>query len=154
MDKPVNKTYTPVLSLYEAKKENLIPILLAFQRNFSYLSRDMMQKVAAYVGVPESSVYNIATFYSQFRLEPPGIHQVHVCRGTACHVMGAERLLRNIEKRLGIKAGETTLDNEISLDTINCAGICGLAPTLEVDGKLYTRLNGSSLNRILGKKKR
>jgi NADH-quinone oxidoreductase subunit E len=68
--------------------------------------------------------------------------------------MGAERLLRNIEKRLGIKAGETTIDNGISLDTINCAGICGLAPTLEVDGKLYTRLNGSSLNRILGKKKR
>lgn len=93
MDKPVNQAYTPVLSLYEAKKENLIPILLAFQRKFSYLSRDMMQSVSVYVGVPESSVYNIATFYSQFRLEPPGIHKVHVCRGTACHVMGAEDCL-------------------------------------------------------------
>ena len=102
-----------ILSSFEGKKHELIPVLQRVQQEFGYLREDAMREIARFVGVPESRVYAVATFYAQFRFTPIGRNHVMVCRGTSCHVRGARWILREIEKQLGIKEGETTPDGSI-----------------------------------------
>ena len=97
-----------ILASFEGRGHELIPLLQQVQREFGYLRQEDMREVARFVGVPESQVYAVATFYAQFRFRPIGRQHIMVCRGTACHVRGAPRILQEIEKQLGIKEGETT----------------------------------------------
>ena len=99
-----------ILSCFEGKEHELIPLLQQVQREFGYLPRETMRELAQFVGVPESRVYAVATFYAQFRFTPIGRKHVMVCRGTACHVRGAPRILQEFERQLSIKEGETTSD--------------------------------------------
>jgi len=99
-----------------------------------------MLAIAHYTGMPESRVYAVATFYAQFRFTPMGRIHVTVCRGTSCHVRGAPRILEEIEKRLGIKDGETTEDLEYSLETVTCIGACGLSPCIMVNGNVRANM--------------
>ena len=92
----------------------------------------------------------MSTFYAQFKFTPTGRKKVKVCRGTACHVRGAPRILEEVEKRLGIKQGETTDDMEYSLETIACFGSCALAPVMVVDNNVYGRMTPKKVNEILG----
>jgi len=100
--------------------------------------------------LPESTVYGVSTFYAQFKFTPTGKKRVKVCRGTACHVRGGARILREVEKRLGIKPGETTADMEYSLETIACFGSCALAPVMVVDKDVYGRMTTTKVGQILG----
>ncbi|MHB8897115.1 MAG: NADH-quinone oxidoreductase subunit NuoE [Thermoguttaceae bacterium] len=129
-----------ILSQFERRNHELIPILQAVQRKFGYLSEDTMRRISRFLRVPESQVYAVATFYAQFRLIPIGRQHVMVCRGTSCHVRGAPRILQEIEKRLGIKAGETTDDLEFSLETVACIGACGLSPCVMINQKVEANL--------------
>jgi len=99
--------------------------------------------------LPESTVYGVATFYAQFKFSPVGRKVVRVCRGTACHVRGAPRILDEIEKHLGILPGETTDDLEYSLETIACFGSCALAPVMVVDENVYGRMTPARVGEIL-----
>lgn len=126
---------------YEGEKDELIPILQQVQEEFGYLPEQAMLKIARFTGVPESRVYAVATFYAQFRLTPIGRNHVMVCRGTACHVRGAPRILEEIEKQLGIKEGETRSDMEFSLETVACIGACGLSPCIMINKKVEAKLN-------------
>ena len=99
-----------------------------------------MRKIAKFLSLPESTVYGVSTFYAQFKFVPTGKRIVKVCRGTACHVRGGARILREVEKQLGIKPGETTSDMEYTLETVACIGACALAPTMVVDKETQRKM--------------
>ena len=137
----LEKDINEVLSKYEGKPDNLIPLLQHIQSEYGYLPEESMQKVADYAQVPSSQVYGVATFYTQFRFTPVGKNKIMVCRGTACHVKGAPRITDEVEKELGIKEGETTEDGEYTLESVACIGACGLAPCMMVNDKVEAKLS-------------
>lgn len=147
----MNERLNSVLSSYEGTGEELIPLLQQVQEEFGYLSEESMLEIARFVGVPESRVYAIATFYAQFRFTPIGRNHVMVCRGTACYVRGASRLLETIERHLGIKEGQTTEDMEYSLETVACIGACGLSPCIMINKKVEAKITPKKLVGLLGK---
>ena len=114
----------------------LIETLHAVQQSFGYLDEEALKFVAKALHVPPSRVYGVSTFYNLFTLKPQGVHTCVVCLGTACYVKGAERVLAAIEKAAGIKSGETTPDNQLSLLTVRCIGACAIAPAVVYDGNV------------------
>ncbi len=142
-----------ILSRYSGESGDLIPILQEAQERFGYLPEEVMQKFARFLRLPESTVFGVSTFYAQFKLTPTGRRLVKVCRGTACHVRGGARILREVEKRLGIKPGETTSDLEYSLETIACFGSCALAPVMVIDKDVYGRMATTKVGQTLAENK-
>jgi len=139
-----------ILSRHSASRDELIPILQEVQETFGYLPQEAMQQVARFLHLPESAVFGVSTFYAQFKLVPSGRHIVRVCRGTACHVRGGARILREVEKHLGIKPGETTEDLEYTLETVACIGACALSPTMTIDKETYGRMTTKRVAEVLG----
>ncbi len=117
------------------EKHNLLPALQKVQLKLGYLPAEALMEIAAHLGMAPVEVYGVATFYNQFRLNPPGKHSVKVCLGTACHMKGGYIALEAWKRRLKISTRETTLDGEFDLDTVACIGCCHLAPVSVVDGK-------------------
>ena len=142
------KRLNEILSSYQGKKEELIPILQQVQQAFGYLPEPMMKKIAKFLQLPESTVFGVGTFYAQFKLVPSGRNIIRVCRGTACHVRGGARILREVEKRLGIKPGESTPDLEYSLETVACFGACALAPVMVLNNKVHGRMTKVKVKEI------
>ena len=143
------ETLDDVFMKYHRDKGELISILQEAQEKFGYLSPQVMEGVAGFLGLSASTVYSVATFYAQFKFEPTGKRKVKVCRGTACHVRGGAQILREVEKVLGIKPGETTGDFEYSLETTACFGSCALAPVMVIDKNVYVRMTKSRVHQIL-----
>jgi NADH:ubiquinone oxidoreductase subunit E len=139
-----------ILSSYEKKSSNLIPILQEAQEEFRYLPPEVMLRIAKFLRIPESAIFGVSTFYSQFKLVPSGKRIVRVCRGTACHVRGGARILREVEKRLGIKPEETTDDLEYTLETVACIGACALAPTMTVDKETHGQMTTKKVTEVFG----
>ena len=123
----------------------LIETLHTVQETFGYLDETALRFVAGVLCVPLSRVYGAATFYHFFTLKPKGKHTCVVCTGTACYIKGASALLTAIEQAHGIKPGETTPDNELSLLTARCLGSCGLAPAVVVDGSVMGKIGPSEM---------
>jgi len=142
-----------ILSHYSRERGNLIPILQEAQGVFRYLPTEVMQEIARFLGVPEGTVFGVSTFYAQFKFTPLGKRIVKVCRGTACHVRGATRILDEVVRRLEIEPGETTDDLEYSLETIACFGSCALAPVMVVNDNVYGRMSPTKVAQILGETK-
>lgn len=115
------------------EKSALIEILHTAQGIFGYLGIDTLKYIAKRLKLPYSKVYGVATFYNYFRLKPKGRHNVVVCLGTACYIKGSDKILQNLEQRYGIKAGETTSDEALSILTARCFGSCALAPVIVCD---------------------
>ncbi|MBI3948117.1 MAG: NADH-quinone oxidoreductase subunit NuoE [Armatimonadetes bacterium] len=137
-----------ILAKHPAERSALIPILQEVQAKLGYLPEEAMCQVAEALGVPEANVYGVASFYAQFRFAPIGRKQVHVCRGTACHVGGAPKILAEVKERLGIGEGESTPDREYSLETVACIGCCALAPCAVVDGKVEAKLTPKKVREL------
>jgi bidirectional [NiFe] hydrogenase diaphorase subunit len=112
----------------------LIEVLHTVQESFGFLDEPALRFVAQSMRVPLSKVYGVATFYHFFTLKPQGEHTCVICMGTACYIKGAASLLKAVEEVAGIRAGETTPDNKMSLVTARCLGSCGLAPAVVFDG--------------------
>ena len=140
MEDAIRERVETICLSFGARRDELIPILQQVQAEFGYLPEQAMLAIARFAGVPESQVYAVATFYAQFRFMPIGKKHVMVCRGTSCHVRGAQRILDVIERRLGIKEGQTTPDREYSLETVACIGACGLSPCIMVNRKVEASL--------------
>jgi len=138
-----------IFAHYHGSKEELIPILQETQEQFRYLPAEAMREIARFLKIPESTVYGVSTFYSQFKLTPMGRRIVKICRGTACHVRGGAKILEETEKQLGISAGETTDDLEWTLETIACFGSCALAPVMVIDKNVYGRMTTKKVREIL-----
>jgi len=139
-----------ILSSYQGKDDELIPILQGVQQAFGYLPEPAMKRIAKFLKLPESTVFGVGTFYAQFRLHPSGKNIVRVCRGTACHVRGGARILRQVEKELGIKPGETTPDFDYSLETVACFGACALAPVVVLNKNVSGRMTTAKVTGMLG----
>lgn len=137
------KEMTPV------KPGDIIPLLQKIQDIYGYVPREIVLAVCEQTGLPPSRVYGAVTFYKQFYLEPRGRHIVRCCRGTACHVRGARRLLDTVVKTLGIRDGETTPDFHVSLETVACLGACALSPVLVVDNTYYGKMTPRRADEIL-----
>ncbi|MBQ6043610.1 MAG: NADH-quinone oxidoreductase subunit NuoE [Clostridia bacterium] len=131
----------------------LMPIMQKAQELFGYLSFETQTLIADSLGIPVSEVYGVATFYAQFSLQPKGDHVISVCTGTACYVNGAQAILEEVEKQLGISAGETTSDGKFSIQDTRCLGCCGLAPVMVINGDVYGRLVPADIKGILEKYK-
>jgi len=129
----------------------LIAILEDIQSTYSYLPEEALKKVAVETGRSLVDVYGVATFYRSFSLKPRGKHLISVCVGTACHVRGANNIVKDFERQLGVKAGETTDDKEFTLETVNCLGACALGPVVVVDGHYFPQVKVSTVSEILDK---
>lgn len=145
----LSQRLSKILSSYQGKENELIPILQKVQQVFGYLPESAMRKIARFLKLPESTVFGVATFYAQFRLVPSGRNIIKVCRGTACHVRGATDILAEVEKQLGIKPGETTPDLEYSLEAIACFGSCALAPVVVIGQSVYGRMTPARVRELL-----
>jgi NADH-quinone oxidoreductase subunit E len=128
--------FTAILERYPAAEPSLIQVLQDVHRAYNYLPCDVLEKVAQALGVPLARVFSVATFYRAFSLDPQGRTVVRVCTGTACHIRGATQLLEELERELGIRAGQTTADLGFTVKTVNCVGACAMAPVLIV-GETY-----------------
>ena len=137
-----------IFSDFQGKQEEIIPILQKVQETYSYLPEYSMSEIARFTHVPESQVYGVATFYAQFRFTPRGKKHCMVCRGTACHVNGASRVLEEAETVLGIKEGETSDDLEYSLETVACIGACSLAPAMMVNDIVEAKLDPKKVRKL------
>lgn len=138
-----------VLEEYKSKQGAVIPVLQKAQEIYGWLPEEVLKAVAEGMNVPLSKIYGVATFYSQFYLKRRGRHIVQQCDGTACHVRGAARIIDEVEKHLGIKAGETTPDYRVTYEVVYCLGSCGLAPVAMVDDKMVGQLVPKRMIEIL-----
>ncbi len=139
-----------IFSHYTGDRQELIPILQETQEKFRYLPAAAMREIARFLHIPESTVYGVSTFYAQFKLTPLGKRIIRMCRGTACHVRGSGKVLAEMEKQLGIKAGETTGDMEYTLETVACIGACALAPTMTIDNETHGKMTAKKVAEVLG----
>ena len=145
----IEERLSQILSSYQGKEDELIPILQQFQQVFGYLPELAMKRIAKFLKLPESTVFGVVTFYAQFKLVPTGRNVIRVCRGTACHVRGGARILREVEKHLGIKPGESSPDLEYCLETVACIGACALAPTMVVNNETYGQMTTRKVAEVL-----
>ncbi|MBQ2861864.1 MAG: NADH-quinone oxidoreductase subunit NuoE [Oscillospiraceae bacterium] len=138
-----------VFEEYENIPENLISVLQKAQEIYGFLPKEVLYYVAEKLGVTTAKVIGVATFYSQFRLEPMGKYVVTVCGGTACHVSGSEKVLRAICGYLETESGKTTPDGIFTLQKVACLGCCSLAPVMMINGEAYGRLTPEKAVAIL-----
>lgn len=132
-----------------AEPSCLVQVLLEIQSEYRWLPQEALRHVSQRLGVPQSRIRHIATFYKAFSLVPKGRHEVHVCMGTACHVRGALRVLDKVKEITGIGPGETDLQLKFSLETVNCLGCCALGPVVEIDGKTHGKISTVSAADVL-----
>jgi len=152
--KDVEYKLKEVLANYEGEKHELIPILQDTQAAFRYLPAAAMKEIARFLNISENTIFGVATFYAQFKLTPLGRKVIRICRGTACHVRGSGKVLTEMEKQLGIKAGETTEDMEYTLETVACIGACALAPTMTIDNETHGKMTTKKVAEVLGDSKK
>jgi len=138
-----------IVRKYGNDKSFVIPILQDIQREFNYLPREALDALSTTLGVPQSLVFHLATFYRAFSLTPKGKYRMSLCMGTACHVRGAAQLGDHIERTLGIKPGETTKDLAYSYETVNCLGACALGPILVVNDEYHGQMTIAKTNKVL-----
>lgn len=131
-----------------ASRDSLIPILQDIQDEIGFLSEEAIVLVGKHLSMPTSKIFGLATFYNQFRFQPRGKIHIQLCHGTSCHLMGAVSLIDFIEKKLKIKAGQTSRNGKYSLEIVPCMGACGLSPVISVNGKFYSKLNLEQLTEI------
>ena len=138
-----------VIAENKDQKGALMPIMQKAQDIYGYLPIEVQTMIADGMNIPLEKVYGVATFYSQFALNPKGKYQISVCLGTACYVKGSGDVYAKIEEILGIKGGECTPDGKFSLDACRCVGACGLAPVMMVNDEVFGRLKPDDVKGIL-----
>lgn len=132
-------------------KGALMPVLHEAQNIYGYLPAEVQTVIAEELNIPLAEVYGVATFYSQFSLQPKGKHKISICLGTACYVKGSDKILEAVEHELRITCGECTPDKKFSIDSCRCVGACGLAPVMIIDGEVYGKLSQKDVKGILDK---
>jgi NADH-quinone oxidoreductase subunit E len=147
--KPAKQKVKSVLERYNHDQGMLVSILQDVQAEYNYLPKETLVEVSQGLDIPLTQVYSVASFFKAFSLKPRGRHLINVCLGTACHVRGAVRVLEEIERRLGIKTGETTKDLKYTLETVNCVGACALGPIVIIDGEYSGQMKTDKVKNLL-----
>jgi NADH-quinone oxidoreductase subunit E len=140
-----------IIRKHKSLKKNLIAILLDIQAQHNYLSPEALRAVADALRMPLIDVLGVATFYRAFSLTPRGKHLCLVCLGTACHVRGGQRILQEFERKLQVEAGQTTKDDQFTLETVACLGCCAIGPVVVVDGEYHGHAKMRDVGKILKK---
>ncbi|HZJ75658.1 MAG TPA: NADH-quinone oxidoreductase subunit NuoE [Clostridia bacterium] len=138
-----------ILDKYAGIKGSLITILQQSQEVYGYLPEDVLYKISDSTGIFPARVLGVATFYAQFRFQPIGKYLIMLCEGTACHVNGAESILKAITDTLDIKDGETTKDGLFSLKIVACLGCCSLSPAIMINEETYGNLTPKKVKLII-----
>lgn len=139
----------PVLAQYAETKGSLITILQHAQEIYGYLPQDVIRRISERTGVKPAKIMGVATFYTQFRLQPVGKYFIMLCKGTACHVNGADGIEKTITETLGIRDGETTEDGLFTLKNVACLGCCSLSPVMMINEETYGSLTPEKTRAIL-----
>jgi NADH-quinone oxidoreductase subunit E len=140
-----------VIDKHQEKRTALISILHEIQDKYNHLPEEALRKVASRLRMDLNDLYGVATFYKSFSLTAKGKHSVTLCLGTACHVRGGPKILREMKNLLKIEPGQTTEDRKFSLNAVNCLGVCAIGPVMFVDGKFYGEMNPVKAKRIIDK---
>lgn len=138
-----------VLDGFQEKDGALIPVLQEIQSEFGYISPEAVEAVSAVLSIPESKVYGVATFYSEFRLARPGEHNIKVCMGTSCYLKGGKAILDRLTRKLGIRPGKTSSDGKYRLETVACLGCCSRSPVVVVDELVYGDISPSEADDLI-----
>lgn len=148
-DRGMEGLFAEMQQRFQGRQDELIPMLQCVQRELGYLPERALLEIAHITRVPTARVYGTATFYAQFRLRPVGKYIIKVCRGTACHVKGTDRILEDIESYLSVLPGGTTADGLFTLQTVACFGSCALAPIIVVNDTVYGNTTRSKALKLL-----
>ncbi|MDP8221498.1 MAG: NADH-quinone oxidoreductase subunit NuoE [Candidatus Stygibacter frigidus] len=139
-----------IIEKYKGKKGATIPLLQDLQAIGGFLSRETMIYASEHTGIKIADMYGVATFYSMFRLKPQGRHIIRVCKGTACHVSGAETIFHAVQSHLKLnELDDTTDDGKYTLVEVACLGCCSLAPVIMIDEDTHGKLTPDSVGKIL-----
>jgi len=139
-----------ILARYPRDPSSLVMLLQDIQDAFNHLPCEALEEVARALGVPRAQVFSVATFYKVFSLTPKGRRIVRVCKGTACHVRGAQLVADECERVLGVAPGTTTPDGEFTLEVVNCVGACAMAPVVVVGEQYHGAVKTSRVRKLLG----
>ena len=140
-----------IIDLYEGRESSILAILQDIQTKEKYLPKETLEHLGERLRIPVNKIYRIATFYRAFSLTPRGRHEVCVCIGTACHVRGAQRIADQINLELGVRPGETTRDQNFTLETVNCLGVCAAGPVVAIDGQYFGKMSPGKVEGTLKK---
>jgi NADH-quinone oxidoreductase subunit E/NADP-reducing hydrogenase subunit HndA len=138
-----------ICASFKNDPQELINVLHKCQEHFGYLPAEVQEVISNELVVPVAKVYGVVTFYSFFTMTPKGRHPISICMGTACYVRGAEKVLDEFKKELGLQVGQTSTDGKFSLSSLRCVGACGLAPVVMVGDKTYGRVAPDDVRNIL-----
>ncbi|HSR10140.1 MAG TPA: NAD(P)H-dependent oxidoreductase subunit E [Thermodesulfobacteriota bacterium] len=144
-----------IVDRHRGRKTALISILHEIQDRCNHLPEDALKKVAARLGMDYNEIYGVATFYRSFTLTPRGKNKIILCLGTACHVRGGPKVVREVKSRLGVEAGGTTPDGRFTLEVVNCLGVCAIGPVMIVNGEIHGEMTPAKARKAiqaLGKK--
>ena len=141
--------YQDILKKYPDKLSALLPVLHLAQKEFGWISKETMQFVADLLEIPVMQVYETATFYTMYNKKPVGKHHVQVCTNISCSLMGSDHIVDYLSKKLNIKAGETTPDENFTLTEVECLGACGTAPVMMIGDDYYENLDEKKIDEIL-----
>jgi NADH-quinone oxidoreductase subunit E len=145
------KSVDLIVDKYQEKRTALISILHDVQDRYRYLPEEALKIVASRLHMDINQIYGVATFYKSFSLVPQGKHSVTLCLGTACHVRGGQKILRELKGLLHVEPGQTTADRQFSLNVVNCLGVCAIGPVMMVDQKFYGEMSPIKARRIIEK---
>jgi NADH-quinone oxidoreductase subunit E len=142
---------TAIIKKYGNDKSQLVSILQDIQSEYNYLPRTALDKVSKKMGIPQSQVFALATFFRAFSLKERGKHIVNVCLGTACHVRGGELILDSLQRQLGVNPGGTTADHNFTLESVNCMGCCATGPVVKIGDEYFGHMTNDKVEPMLNK---
>jgi len=138
-----------IIERHRDREGATLPIFHALQEAFGYVSAEAVPMVAKALNLSRAEVHGVLTFYSDFRQEPPGRHILKLCRAEACQAAGGDALAEDLEKRLGIRLGETTIDHRMTAEPVYCLGLCAVAPSAMLDERPVGRLDEAKLEALV-----
>jgi len=138
-----------IFSEFGREQKDLIHILHKVQAEYGYIPAEAVSQISKRLNITANEIFGVLTFYKAFSLEPRGKYLVTVCLGTACHVRGGVGIVEEMQRKLKVKAGETTPDRKFSLETVNCLGCCAIGPVVVVNGKYYAHVSLNKVESIL-----
>ncbi len=138
-----------ILTRYPTKKAALLPVLHVAQKEFGWISPEVMEMVAQELEISTAHVYGVVTFYTMYNRQPVGKYHLQVCRTLSCAMMGSDKITSHIKKKLGIEIGETTADKRFTLVEVECLASCGTAPAMAINEKYFENLTEAEIDKIL-----
>lgn len=143
------KEYEAILTRYPEKRAALLPALHLAQREFGWISPEVMQYLSDLMGIPVTEIYDTASFYTMFKLKPTGKYLIQVCSTLSCYLRGSREIVEHIKEKYGIGPGETTPDGKFTLWKVECLGSCGTAPVVQINDDYYEDMTIEKLDQVL-----